>query len=120
MVSRFVPDSGDIIWIDFNPQSGQEQSGHRPALVLSPFAYNVKSGLCIVCPITSQIKGYPFEVSGIELESRESVVLADHVKSLDWRARKAKKAGKAPNSVLLSVAEIVSALIGCGANESGV
>lgn len=112
MVSRFVPNAGDIVWINFNPQAGQEQAGHRPALVLSPFAYNNKTGLFVICPITSKIKGYPFEVAGITLENMDSVVLSDHIKSLDWRARNAKKAGVADPEVVEKVLSMVSALIG--------
>lgn len=117
MVSRFIPDAGDIVWVDFNPQTGQEQAGNRPALVLSPFAYN-KNGLFIVCPLTSQIKGYPFEVGGITLDGIESVVLADHIKSLDWRVRNAKKAGIAPSEVVGEVLAIVAALIGANKEDS--
>ena len=86
----YIPDSGDIVWIMFNPQAGHEQAGHRPALVLSPRAYNGKVGLAILCPITSQVKGYPFEVkipAGLEVGG---AVLSDQVKSLDWQARQVK------------------------------
>lgn len=87
----FVPDTGDIIWLDFDPQAGHEQAGHRPAVVLSPAAYNGRVGLLICCPVTTKIKGYPFEVplSG----SPPSVALADQVKSLDWRRRGATRRG---------------------------
>ena len=86
----YIPDRGDIVWLNFTPQAGHEQAGHRPALVLSAASYNGKTSLMLCCPITSQIKGYPFEValpSGLKVQG---VVLSDHVKSLDWRARKAK------------------------------
>src|SRR4030067_1632422 len=86
----YIPDSGDIVWIMFNPQAGHEQAGHRPALVLSPKAYNGKVGLALLCPITSQVKGYPFEVlipEGLEIKG---AVLSDQVKSLDWKERKAE------------------------------
>lgn len=89
----YVPERGDIVWLSFDPQAGHEQAGHRPALVLSPKAYNAKSGLMLCCPLTTKIKGYPFEVS-INGPS-PSVALADQVKSLDWRARNAKKKGTA-------------------------
>jgi mRNA interferase MazF len=90
MARRYVPSRGDAIWITFNPQAGHEQSGRRPALVLSPSSYNGKVGLAILCPITNQVKGYPFEVT-IPSESKlGGVVLADQVKSLDWRIRKAE------------------------------
>ena len=85
-----VPDRGDVVWLDFNPQAGHEQSGRRPALVLSPAAYNGKVGLALVCPITSQAKRYPFEVVMPEGTAVAGVILADQVKSLDWRARRAK------------------------------
>ena len=90
MAQRYVPARGDVVWITFNPQAGYEQAGRRPALVLSPSSYNRKVGLAILCPITSQVKGYPFEViipSGSKLGG---VILSDQVKSLDWRIRKAE------------------------------
>ncbi|MCZ2115197.1 MAG: endoribonuclease MazF [Anaerolineae bacterium] len=86
----YIPDSGDIVWISFDPQAGHEQAGHRPALVLSPKAYNGRIGLAILCPITSQIKGYPFEAlipDGLEITG---AILSDQVKSLDWRARRVR------------------------------
>jgi len=86
----YVPESGDIVWIAFNPQAGHEQAGHRPALVLSPKPYNGKVGLALLCPITSQVKGYPFEVlmpEGLEITG---AILSDQIKSLDWKARKAR------------------------------
>lgn len=85
----YVPKRGDIAWITLNPQAGHEQAGRRPVLVLSPASYNVRTGLAIVCPITSQIKGYPFEVRLPEGLEVVGVVLADQVKSLDWQARQA-------------------------------
>ena len=86
----YIPQRGDAIWITLNPQAGHEQAGRRPAVVLSPGAYNGKVGLAILCPITSQIKGYPFEVRIPEGLPVKGVVLADQVKSLDWRARQAE------------------------------
>lgn len=86
----YIPDRGDGIWLTFTPQSGHEQAGRRPAIVLSPAAYNGKVGLALVCPITNQIKGYPFEVLLPPDESVTGVILADQVRSLDWRARKAE------------------------------
>jgi len=83
----YIPDSGDIVWIAFNPQAGHEQAGHRPALVLSPAAYNGKVGLAILCPITSQVKGYPFEVQIPDGLKVSGAILSDQVKSLDWKAR---------------------------------
>ena len=105
----FVPDRGDVIWINFDPQAGREQARHRPALVLSPKAYNRKTSLCIVCPITSQIKGYPFEVA--IRDDDLSVVLADQVKSLDWNVSKAKRKGSVSDEVLAEVIGKLSALI---------
>jgi mRNA interferase MazF len=103
----YVPDRGDIVWLQFNPQAGHEQAGHRPALVLSPASYNRRSGLMLCCPMTSQRKGYPFEVV-IEVDTdRESVVLADQVKSLDWKVRRAVKKGTASIDV---IAETLSKL----------
>ena len=86
----YIPDRGDIVWITFNPQAGHEQAGRRPALVLSPAAYNDKVGLSILCPITSQIKGYPFEVLIPEGLKISGVILSDQVKSLNWKARQAE------------------------------
>jgi mRNA interferase MazF len=103
----YVPDRGDIVWLQFNPQAGHEQAGHRTALVLSPVSYNRRSGLMLCCPMTSQKKGYPFEVVIAVDTDRESVVLADQVKSLDWKARKAVKKGTASIDV---IAETLSKL----------
>ena len=100
MAASYVPGRGDLIWLQFNPQAGHEQAGHRPALVISPVAYNRRVGLALCCPITSQVKGYPFEValpSGLEVEG---VILSDQLRSLDWRARKAKRISRVPNEVL--------------------
>ncbi len=89
----YVPERGDIVWLSFDPQAGHEQAGHRPALVLSPKAYNGKTGLMLCCPMTTKVKGYPFEV--VLSGDTPSAALADQVKSLDWRARKARKKGAA-------------------------
>ena len=93
MVTRYVPERGDVVWLNFTPQAGHEQAGHRPALVLSPAAYNGKTGLMLCCPITSQVKGYPFEVQLSPDAGVRGVVLSDQVKSLDWRARQARRKG---------------------------
>lgn len=85
----YTPKRGDIVWLTFNPQAGHEQAGRRPALVLSPEAYNGKVGLAILCPITSQVKGYPFEVVIPDGLEANGVILSDQVKSLDWKARNA-------------------------------
>ncbi len=96
----FVPDRGDIVWLEFSPQAGHEQAGHRPALVLSPASYNGRVGLALVCPITSHAKGYPFEVALPPTGAVAGVVLADQVRSLAWRARSARPAGRAPPAVV--------------------
>jgi len=111
MARRYVPARGDVIWITFNPQTGHEQAGRRPALVLSPSSYNGKVGLAILCPVTSQIKGYPFEVA-IPLGSKlGGVVLADQVKSLDWRVRKAEFICKLPRETTNEVLDRLGALL---------
>ncbi len=89
MPKRYVPDVGDIVWLEFDPQAGHEQAGRRPAVVLSPSLYNHRSGLMLCCPMTTQVKGYPFEVV-TDVDGVRTAALADQVKSLDWRARKAK------------------------------
>lgn len=107
----YIPDKGDIVWIMFNPQAGHEQAGHRPALVLSPKAYNGKVGLAILCPITSQVKGYPFEVLIPEDLEVNGAILSDQVKSLDWKARKAEFSCKLPKSKFNEVVSKLSMLI---------
>lgn len=110
MPSRYVPDEGDIVWIDFDAQKGHEQAGHRPAVILSPAAYNDRAGLIVCCPTTTQIKGYPFEVA---LSGRPaSVVLADQVKSFDWRTRRATRKGRVTATELAEVRNKLRALIG--------
>ena len=108
-----APDAGDLVWIDFSPQAGHEQAGRRPALVLSAASYNRKSGLMVCCPLTSKIKGHPFEVAMTGAPA--SVALADHVRSLDWRARNAAKKGRATKAELLTVRNRLAALIGVSA-----
>ena len=105
-----VPDAGDVAWLAFSPHAGHEQAGHRPALVLSPASYNAKTGMMVCCPMTSHIKGYPFEV--IVAQKPPSVVLADQVKSLDWRARGTVRKGRVPEAVLEEVRAKIRALIG--------
>ena len=100
-----------MVWLNFTPHSGREQGGHRPALVISPKAYNQKVGLAICCPITSQIKGYPFEVALPKGLSVTGAILADHLKNLDWRARKATLKAKVPRAILDEVLGKVSALL---------
>jgi len=106
----YIPEAGDIVWLDFDPQSGHEQAGHRPALVISPATYNGRTGLMLCCPLTSQIKNYPFEV--VISGSRRNVALADQIKNLDWRARNAVKKGTATAEALDAVRMRAKVLIG--------
>lgn len=106
----YVPDTGDIVWLQFDPQAGHEQGGHRPALVLSPAAYNVKKSLMVCCPLTTKVKGYPFEVL-ITTEGQAGAVLADQVKSLDWRVRKAKRKGAVSDEAVQEVRAKIKALL---------
>lgn len=99
----YVPARGDAIWITLNPQTGHEQAGRRPAVVLSPESYNAKVGLAILCPITTQVKGYPFEVLLPESLPVRGAILADQVKSLDWRARQAERIAAVPRSTMAEV-----------------
>ena len=99
---RYVPDRGDVVWLTFDPQTGHEQSGRRPAVVLSPRAYNSRTNLAIFCPVTSQSKGYPFEVP-IRGKRVDGVVLSDQVKSLDWRVRRAQLIERVSASVIEEV-----------------
>ena len=108
----FVPDAGDLFWHTFDPQAGHEQAGRRPALVLSPKVYNQKAGLALVCPVTSQIKGYPFEVPVPAGCGVKGVILADHVKSVDWKARQAERIGRLPPLALNEVLARLAPLLG--------
>jgi mRNA interferase MazF len=108
----YVPDAGDLVWLTFDPQAGHEQSGRRPALIVSPRAYNAKARLAVACPITNQVKGYPFEVPLPPGGKIGGVILADHVKNLDWQARRADFEGKVPAEVLTEVRERLRALLG--------
>ena len=108
----YVPDRGDLIWLSFDPQAGREQAGRRPALVLSPAAYNSRTGLALVCPVTSQVQGYPFEVtlpSGLPISG---VVLADHIRNVDWRARRADPDGAAPATIVDEVLARLAPILG--------
>ena len=109
-MARYVPAAGDIVWLNFTPQAGHEQAGHRPALVLSPGSYNGKTSLMICCPLTTQIKNYPFEVpiGG----TPPNAVLADQAKSVDWRSRNAKSKGRVSPEELAEVRAKIRALIG--------
>ena len=99
-MAAYVPSRGDLIWLQFNPQAGHEQAGHRPALVISPSSYNRRVGLAVCCPVTSQVKGYPFEVLLPEGLGVEGAILSDQIKNLDWRVRKASRIGIVPADVL--------------------
>jgi mRNA interferase MazF len=107
----YVPERGDAVWITLDPQAGHEQAGRRPALVLSPAAYNGRVGLALFCPITSQVKGYPFEVALPAGFPVTGVVGADQVKSLDWRARKAARIGAVSQDVVAHVLHRLQALL---------
>jgi len=109
VTSAYVPDVGDIVWLQFDPQAGHEQAGHRPAIVLSPARYNGPRGMMICCPMTSRIKGYVFEV--VVSHDPPSAVLADQVKSLDWRARRAVRKGTVTRAVLDQVQAKIRALL---------
>ncbi len=100
MSAAYCPKRGDIVWLSFNPQSGHEQAGHRPALVVSPETYNRKVGLALFCPVTSQVKGYPFEVRIPQGHQVSGVVLAHQVKSLDWKARGASFCCELPRELV--------------------
>ena len=107
---RYVPESGDVVWLEFDPQAGHEQAGHRPALVISPASYNAKTGLMVCCPVSTQVKGHPFEVV-FEIDGIVSAVLSDQVKSLDWKIRNAKKKAVAPPSAMTHVRAKIKALL---------
>ena len=112
MPAEYVPQRGDIVWITLNPQAGYEQAGRRPAVVLSPEAYNVKTGLALFCPGTSRIKGYPWEVSIPEGLPVSGVILSDQVRSLDWRIRRVEKIGALPSSALAEIIGKLGTLLG--------
>jgi mRNA interferase MazF len=110
-MENYIPERGDAVWISMNPQAGHEQAGRRPAIVLSPSSYNAKVGLAIFCPITNQIKGYPFEViipSGLKVTG---AILSDQVKSLDWKVRNTEFYDKIPESVILEIFKKLSTLL---------
>jgi len=113
LVTRsYIPDAGDLIWLTFDPQAGREHAGRRPALVLSPAAYNEKASLALVCPISSRVKGYPFEVPLPEGLAISGVVLSDHLKSLDWTQRKAEFVARVPSEVISEVLARLAPLLG--------
>lgn len=108
----YVPQRGEVVWLSFDPQAGHEQAGRRPAFVLSPESYNRKTGLFLACPITSKVKGYPFEVALPDGLAVSGVILADQIKSLDWKVRKAEFAASTPDEVTEDVLALVLPLIG--------
>jgi len=109
-VRGYVPESGDVVWLEFDPQAGHEQAGHRPALVISPASYNSKAGLMVCCPMSTKINGHPFEVL-TEVDGMASAVLADQVKSLDWKIRHAKKKATVSAEVMKHVRAKIKVLL---------
>ena len=113
MVGRpYIPDAGDLVWLNFSPRAGHEQAGRRPAIVLTPRSYNQKAGLAVMCPLTREAKGYPFEVPIPKPGRMEGVILTDHIKSVDWQSRQAQKIGRVPAETLQQVRATIAALIG--------
>ncbi|MFN4148723.1 MAG: endoribonuclease MazF [Rhodocyclaceae bacterium] len=110
MPRAYVPDTGEVVWLEFDPQAGHEHAGHRPALVISPASYNGKTGLMVCCPMSSKIKGYPFEVV-TQVDGVDCAVLSDQVKSLDWKVRRAKKKSVVSEDVLVHVKAKIKALL---------
>jgi mRNA interferase MazF len=108
----YVPNRGDLVWLTFDPQAGREQAGRRPAFVLSPEAYNGKTSLFLACPVTSRIKGYPFEVALPAGLPVSGVILADQIKSLDWKERKVQFAARTTSAVIDDVVALILPLIG--------
>lgn len=110
MSRAYVPDTGEVVWLEFDPQAGHEQAGHRPALVISPASYNGKTGLMVCCPMSTKIKGYTFEVV-TQVDGVDCAVLSDQVKSLDWKVRRAKKKAVVSADVLVHVRAKMKALL---------
>ena len=110
--TAYVPEAGDLIWLTFDPRSGREQAGRRSSLVLSPRLYNAKSALALVCPITNRAKGYPFEVAVPAGQGAAGVILADDIKSVDWKARRAEKLGTCSSEVMDEVRARLAPLLG--------
>jgi mRNA interferase MazF len=110
-MSTYCPQRGDVVWISFNPQAGHEQAGRRPALVLSPESYNRKVGLALLCPVTNQVKGYPFEVVVPPDLKVAGAILSDQVKSMDWKARRAALLCSLPDGVVREVLNKVGTLL---------
>jgi mRNA interferase MazF len=112
LVTPYCPESGDLIWIDFDPQVGHEQAGHRPALVLSPKSFNQRTSLAFICPITSRVKGYPFEVELPSTSAIRGVILCEHLRSMDWQGRGAKFAAGVSRDTLLEARETIARITG--------
>jgi len=110
MVNRYVTERGDIVWLDFDPQTGKEQKGRRPALVLSHEIYNKKVGLCLFCPVTSKVKGYPFEVVIPDHNQVRGVILSDQVRSLDWTVRNVEYIDRVDHRTLQKVISLIQKL----------
>jgi len=110
-MTKHYPDKGDIVWIDMNPQLGHEQAGRRPAIIMSPLKYNSKVGLALVCPITSHIKGYPFEVVIPDGFKVKGAILADQIRNVDWTARNIELIFKAPQPLIDEVQEKINAIL---------
>ncbi|MBI4747310.1 MAG: endoribonuclease MazF [Acidobacteria bacterium] len=108
----YVPHRGDLVWLNFDPQAGHEQAGKRPAVVISPLAYNQKVGLALFCPITNQVKGYPFEVAIPGHLKIKGVALSDQVKSLDWKARRVEFIDHLPQTTMDEILNKIKTLIG--------
>lgn len=111
VAKKYIPDCGDLIWLEFDPQAGHEQSGRRPALVISPSKYNQTVSLALVCPITSKSKNYPFEVNLSDDCKIKGVILADHIKSVDWYCRKAKFIAKASSQIIAETIAKIETII---------
>lgn len=111
-MATYTPERGDLVWLNFDPQAGREQAGRRPAVVLSPGAYNGRIGLLIACPVTSRVKNYPFEVTIPDGLAIQGVILADQIKSLDWRTRDAQFIDRLPESVTNQILRRIEALVG--------
>jgi len=112
VTSRFIPECGDVVWVDMNPQAGYEQSGRRPALVVSPKPYNAKTGLALLCPITSRVKGYAFEVNIPKGLPAQGVILSDQIRNFDWSARNAVLMGRLPHALVSETLAKLGTLIG--------
>ncbi len=111
MAKRYVPERGDIVWLQFDPQAGQEQAGRCPAFVISPRAYNRRVGLALFCPLTSRVKGYPFEVILPEGGKAQGAILSDQIKSMDWRARHAVRFDRASAGTVAEVTARIAVLV---------